>query len=420
MDTLLYTATALWQTGTASITTTTIVASIALYLGICQVLRFQKLKSMVKKYGFGTTARPSFADMTIQEAHEIQDQVSTSEFPAIFEKGLQFALFRTYGIPSISKLLVQTAQLGTSENVAKRYADTSVLAVEIYSNPPFSERNAEAFARINYLHGHYREQGKISNDDMLYTLSLFMNQPCEWIDRYEWRTLTDLERCAVATFHKSMGDAMNISYEALPSYKTGWKDGLQFYDELDKWSKDYELRNMVPDDNNHKIAVKTKELLLSTIPAFSRPIAASLIAAAMDERLRAAMKFEPASQSVVRSLQSFMSARKFILRHFCLPRWSHAKYHSTKSSTDGRNWVQVWSTTPHYVKPTLWNRFGPSGIYQLLIGAPRPGDKGMCPEGFLRSNVGPRAFDKKGKDEFSQTKSRLMQSRSSGCPFQVL
>lgn len=374
---------------------------------------------MRKKYGFGTTARPTLADMTIEEAYEIQDQVSTGEFPTIFEKGLQLALFRTYGIPSISKLLGQTAQLSTSENVAKRYADTAVVSVEIYSNRPYDERSTEAFARLNYLHGHYRAQGKISNDDMLYTLSSLMNQPCEWIDRYEWRTLTDMERCAVATFHKWMGDTMDISYQVLPGYKTGWNDGLQFYDELDMWSKEYETRNMVPDDNNHKIAIKTRELLLSTVPALSRPLVTNLIAAAMDERLREAMKFEPAAPSTVQLLKIFMSARRFFLRHLCLPRLWHNKYHSTESSADGRNWVQVWSTTPHYVKPTLWNRLGPSGIYQLLIGAPRPGDKGMYPEGFLRSNLGPRAFENKGKNEFDQTKARLTGSKNVGCPFQV-
>ena len=138
--------------------------------------------------------------------------ISESEFPALFEKGLQLALFRTYGIPSISRLLVQTAQLSTSENVAKRYADTTVLICEIYANSPTGPRGIEAFARLNYLHGHYLAAKRISNDDMLYTLALFMNSPVEWINKYEWRKLTPLEQCAIATFHKSMGEAMQISF----------------------------------------------------------------------------------------------------------------------------------------------------------------------------------------------------------------
>ena len=38
-------------------------------------------------------------------------------------------------------------------------------------------RSIEAFARLNYLHGHYIKQGLISNDDLLYTLALFMLEP---------------------------------------------------------------------------------------------------------------------------------------------------------------------------------------------------------------------------------------------------
>lgn len=38
---------------------------------------------------------------------------------------------QTYGIPSISKLLVQTTQLSTAKNAGKRYQDTAVLLVEI-------------------------------------------------------------------------------------------------------------------------------------------------------------------------------------------------------------------------------------------------------------------------------------------------
>lgn len=50
---------------------------------------------------------------------------------------------------------------------------------------------------MNYLHGLYQKSGKISNDDMLYTLSLFVLELRRWIDTYEWRKLTDMEVCAM-------------------------------------------------------------------------------------------------------------------------------------------------------------------------------------------------------------------------------
>ena len=395
------------------------VAGIIAYSSLCQALRFRRIKQMHQKYGFGTPARPTLSSMTDTEAHEIQSEVAEAEFPALFERGLQLALFRTYGIPSISKLLAQTAQLSTIENVGKRYADTAVIIIEIYSNPPTHMRSLEAFARLNYLHGHYLKQGRISNDDMLYTLALFMNHPCEWINRYEWRPMTDLEICAVATFHKSMGEAMHIDFGVLPGSKTGWTDGLQFYKELDTWAKGYEAKYMAPHKDNYDVAIRTKDLLLSTVPRFTHGLVGQMMSTAMDDRLRQAIMFEEPHPTVVKIYNSIMSTRRFLLRYFALPRleWQRSKSLRKEEGPGGRRWIKEWSTTPHYVKPTLWNRWGPPGWYQLAIGAPRPGDEGMLPEGFLRANVGPRAFSGKGMDFFEEEKQRLGQLRTGGCPF---
>lgn len=399
-------------------------AGLLAYSSLCHMLRFQRLRSLQRKYTFGTPSRPSLSSMTDQEAYEILTEIAEAEFPALFEKGLQLALFRTYGIPSISKLLTQTAQLSTNENVAKRYADTAVIITEIYSNPPSGERGIEAFARLNYLHGHYIDQKRITNDDMLYTLALFMNHPVEWINQYEWRGLSDLEICALATFHKSMGEAMQISYHVLPGSETNFQNGggLQFYRELDEWAKGYEREHMRPHVDNFKTAIKTKELLLSTVPSFTHGLVAQLVSAAMDDRLREAIMFEPARPVAVAVFKGFMALRRVWLRYFALPRfnWQRNKSLSKAQSGDGRRWIEIWSTTPHYVKPSVWNRWGPSGIYQLLIGGPRPGDHGMVPEGYLRSNLGPRAFDGKGREAFEQEKARVGQVRTGGCPFAIV
>ena len=109
------------------------------------------------------------------------------------------------GIPTISELLVKTTQLSTAPNVPKRYADTGVLLMDMYGAEPNSDRCIDAFARLNYLHGHYIKQGKITNNDMLYTLSLFLNQPVEWINKYEWRQLTDLESLRYGRLSQSDG-----------------------------------------------------------------------------------------------------------------------------------------------------------------------------------------------------------------------
>ena len=94
------------------------ISGFVLYAILCQALRFRRINKLKRKYGFGDT-RP-LSSMTDTEAYEIQLVVAKFEFPSMFEKGLQLALLRTYGIPSISKVLVKTAQLSTNENVGKR------------------------------------------------------------------------------------------------------------------------------------------------------------------------------------------------------------------------------------------------------------------------------------------------------------
>ena len=60
---------------------------------------------------------------------------------------------------------------------------TSVLIREFVSFPPTSERSIKAISRMNYIHGGYQVSGKISHDDLLYTLSVFMTEPVRWVSR---------------------------------------------------------------------------------------------------------------------------------------------------------------------------------------------------------------------------------------------
>lgn len=393
---------------------------VAVYPFLISVLRFRRIEAVKKKYAYSTRER--MAKMTDNEAHEILNIISDLEFPAMFEKGLQLALFRTYGIPSISELLVKTTQLTAAENVGKRYADTTVLIAEIYGNPPADARALEAFGRLNYLHGLYIKQGRISNDDMLYTLSLFMLEPPRMIAKTEWRCLTDLEICALAVFHKSMGDAMQISFDVLPSAKTGFRDGLAFYTELEEWSIDYEKRSMVPHQNNYITAIQTQNLLLKNIPRPLHAAVSNIISAAMDDRLRAAIKFDKPSPFYRGLLDSFLTARKFYLRYLALPRPKFMVNHLVEkiADADGRRHFTRYDTLPYYVKPTLYNRWGLGAIASRLMGVPVPGDEGFCPEGFMTSDAGPAALMGKGRLEAEGTKKRLAKERTGGCPFVTL
>jgi hypothetical protein len=65
----------------------------ALYLWLASSLRFRRVEAVKKKYGYST--RDQMAKMTDNEAQEILRIISDLEFPAMFEKGLQLALFRS-------------------------------------------------------------------------------------------------------------------------------------------------------------------------------------------------------------------------------------------------------------------------------------------------------------------------------------
>jgi hypothetical protein len=88
---------------------------------------------------------------------------------------------------------------------------------------PHSERAQTAIARTNFLHKGYRASGRILEDDMLYTLSLFATEPIRFVKLYEWREMTEMEQCAVGTYWKSLGDALGISYAILPSGEGGFQ-----------------------------------------------------------------------------------------------------------------------------------------------------------------------------------------------------
>jgi hypothetical protein len=62
---------------------------------------------------------------------------------------------QTYGIPTISGLLVATKQFSSPEFASKRYVDTGVIIGEFSGHHPKSERVLKALARMNYIHRYF-------------------------------------------------------------------------------------------------------------------------------------------------------------------------------------------------------------------------------------------------------------------------
>ncbi|KAJ5707047.1 hypothetical protein N7488_006848 [Penicillium malachiteum] len=187
----------------------TIIVAVAAYLIVVQKLRFLRANSLSRKYPYD---RESLAHMTLEKAFEIQYSLAELEFPFTFSTSYLLRPFQ--------------GELASPTSSSKRAADTGVLLTEIVLNKPNSTRNLDTIARMNWLHDRYRRAGKIKDETMLYTLSLFVLEPIRWTNRFEWRSLLDIERCALAVYWRSLCEAMDISYEVLPSAKSGWRDDL--------------------------------------------------------------------------------------------------------------------------------------------------------------------------------------------------
>src|SRR5688500_2216569 len=73
------------------------------------------------------------------------------EFPFDTTRALEFALFRTFAVPSVSALLDQTQEF--AQRPQRRYDDTDLLVSELMEHGYDSERGRRALRRINQLHG---------------------------------------------------------------------------------------------------------------------------------------------------------------------------------------------------------------------------------------------------------------------------
>ncbi|KAI9750667.1 MAG: hypothetical protein M4579_006363 [Chaenotheca gracillima] len=368
--------------------------------------------------------------MTSDEAFLIQRYVAELEFPTFYELGIQFPLFKTYGIPSMSTLLVMTKELSKPLSATKRIADTVILVTEFLANPPSSERSLKAIARMNYIHGLYEKKGLITQDDLLHTLALFAVEPIRWINRFEWRQLTDMEKCAFGTFWKEIGDAMGIEYEGkLPSAavdgnsKGSWTDGLHWLEEAAAWAEEYEKQNMVPHLKNKEIADLSVDMVLWNVPVKFKHHGRRVITVLMEERLRKAVMFSPAPPIYRTLIFAFFAIRKFTMRHLALPRPDFLRrhdIHETPDPTSGRYDFRNFTDYPWYVKPTFLRRCGLGAWMTWVLGGTLPGDQGdkFRPQGYEIAELGPVRLEKLGKKEGVIETNRLREKRGGGgCPF---
>ncbi|GAB1522662.1 hypothetical protein RhiTH_005784 [Rhizoctonia solani] len=260
-------------------------------------------------------------------------------------------------------------------------------------------------------------------------------EPAKWIEKYEWRGLTLLERQAYFVFWSEIGRRMGINN--IPGT----------LEALVEWCEEYEQTNMVPSQTSKTVAELTTALLLYHVPPFARGFGKQAVAALCPERLNRAIMYAGDSTEdyasiadlvyyyrvpeppvwVIKSVDAVLNLRKLFIRHLCLPRSSpqcYVPFDTTGLGAPGvcpagvsvcpvsgkqsPNGGPVYRLHPFYANNDPWYIGSPSALGQILaniltvlgIRNPRatPGPQ-FKPEGYRTEELGPSSFEKSGREE---------------------
>ena len=219
---------------------------------------------------------------------------SRYDFPFDTTRALEFALFRTFCVPSISALLERTGEF--VQRPQKRYDDTDIIVSELMEWGYDGERGQRALRRLNQLHGRFA----IANEDFLYVLSTFIYEPIRWNQRFGWRAMSEVERRGYFYFWREVGQRMNI------------KDIPLDYARFEQFNLDYEARHCRYSEANQRVGSATRELMVSWFPRFLAPLVRLAIYSLLDPRALAAFGF-PQPAGAVR----WLMIRALRLRGWC-------------------------------------------------------------------------------------------------------
>lgn len=394
----------------------TIICLLLAYLFLVRSLRWRRYHAIHEKY------RVQFETDTLtpEEAQEIIHVSAFYDMPSLVKYSLAFALFKAAAIPSISKLLGASKHSRTKTFTSKRYADTQILVSTWFGCPisgfhsPSSKdqpprsmtdpRAMVALSRVNWLHSRY----KISNDDYLYTLSIFVLEPANWAKLYGWRPFSPLECYASYVFWAEIGRRM------------GMQDVPESLEEMKAWSIAYEESHMLPAESNKNMAEFTMRGLHNVLPRFFGlgNFFGRLTICLLDERVRIAMMQETQPWYMHTIMRSILYAVAFVQRWLSLPR-SNAScivdISEPEMPADGscpRLYPKDWVRNPWY-KPQS-SGFGYirdrlavfAGFYTEM-----PGPH-LKSSGYRLEELGPISAEKQGNEKVLQMAAELL----GGCP----
>lgn len=229
---------------------------------------------------------------------EIYGKVVAHEFPWDMNQSLGFALFRTYAVPGIGRLLDETGEF--TRRTQKRYDDTALLL-----DPParlgFEDPEARtAIRRINQMHRAY----DIPDHELRYVLSTFVVVPKRWLDDFGKRSLTPTELEASVQYYRTLGRHMGIP--DIPETYAGFEELMD----------SYEVEHFGYDPGGRRVADATLALMTGFQPRPVRPLMGAFSRSLMDPHLRAAFRYADPPAAVVALSRALLVARGRVLRLF--------------------------------------------------------------------------------------------------------
>ncbi|KAI9328461.1 hypothetical protein DFJ73DRAFT_903246 [Zopfochytrium polystomum] len=359
-------------------------AAVVAYLLLVRILRHRRINDLIAQHGQHPLS------LTPEAARSIFVASTTLEFPFMSKIAPGLSLFRSFALPTVSKLLVATRQICNPAASSKRFVDT-VLAVHAWTVEPADSLHANTIiARVNWLHEHYKKH--IDRDSMAYVLSAFVVGPARYVDAYEWRRTTPLENAAAAAVWHEVGLKMGIARTP------------RTFDEFVAEFDGIEARMMQFHPDNTAVAEAGLQSLMAAYPSALRPVMRAVLLSFIDEKMVRALGLTPPPKLVAVVVRGLLYARALFVRHLMLPRSRPVFI----AEAVGDRLFMKDEPTAIYVKPTFWNRWGLSAWLVRWGGRPVPGDKGTYPEGCDPRTIGPVSFIGQGDADVRERAEELM------------
>jgi hypothetical protein len=222
------------------------------------------------------------------------------DFPFDTTRSLEFALFRTFCVPSIGALLDRTGEF--YQRAQKRYDDTDIIVSELMEHGYDSERGKRALRRMNLQHGRFA----IRNEDFLYVLSTFIYEPIRWNARFGWRLMCVNEKLALFHFWRAVGRRMSI------------QDIPADFEEYERFNVAYEKANYRFTEANQRVGQATLEMFVAWFPRLFGPLTRRAMIALMDDPVVEGFGFPRPSRAMRWLMATALKLRARVLR--LLPR----------------------------------------------------------------------------------------------------